>query len=187
MAVDPKYIEKVQDEDEKQASYDDIMKKFGVKGSFQENDSGVTLPTDYWERPLKSLEADEVFEGKPTLGNIEIIEFTDKDTGKSQKNIQAKLYIIDDDEKEAYVIPLNLKSKDNVQKNVHHQSSLYKLVMGLMELEAPGIHNNFNQLDKVDLKQVRKQLDEMENLMFKVVNIDNNGFIYKSFVIVDDY
>lgn len=187
MAVDPKYIEQVQDEDEKQASYDNIMKKFGVKGSFKENDSGVTLPTDFWERPLKSLEDDEIFEGKPQLGNIEVIEYEDKETGKKQTNFQCKLYVIDSDEKEAYVIPLNLKSKENIQKNVHHQSSLYKLVMGLMELEAPGIHEQFNVLDKVNLSQIRKQLEGMENLMFKVVSIDNNGFIYKSFVIVDDY
>ena len=187
MAVDPKYVETVQNEEDKEANYNDVMAKFGVKGSFEEDESGITLPTDYWSRNLKSLPDDEVFEGKPYLGNIEKIEWNDKETGKKEVAYQIKLIVVDDDEKEAYILPINIKSKEKVQKDVHHSSGLFNLVMGLMELEAPDIRKAVNKLDFVDIKQVQKQISEIENLMFKVVMIDNDGFTYKSFRIVDDY
>ena len=77
MAVDEKYVEVVGEEKETE-NYDDILEEFGAEASFKEDDSGITLPTDYYQRELKTLPVDELFEGKPHLGNVETIKWNDK-------------------------------------------------------------------------------------------------------------
>lgn len=186
MAVDEKYVEVVGEEKETE-SFDDILEEFGAEASFQEDDSGITLPTDYYKRELKTLPVDELFEGKPHLGNVETIKWTDKETGEENTNYQVKLFVIDDDEAEAYIIPINLKSPDNYQKNVHNASKLYTLQMGLMELKSPGISKAYNQLDLVNLDVLRKKIEAMENMVFKVVEIVNGDFTYLSFRIQSDF
>ena len=97
MAVNPKYIEKVGEEKEP-VNYDNVLDEFGVEADFVEDASGVTVPADYWDRNLKQLPVDEVFAGKPYLGNIETIEWEDKDTGEKKVSHQIKLIVIDDEE-----------------------------------------------------------------------------------------
>ena len=93
----------------------------------------------------------------------------------------------EDDEAEAYIIPINLKSPDNYQKNVHQASKLYTLQMGLMELKSPGISEAYNHLDLVNLDVLRKKIEAMENMVFKVVEIVNGDFTYLSFRIQSDF
>lgn len=183
MGVDEKYIEKVGEEKPK-ANFDDVLSEFGVEADFVEDDSGITVPADYWDRNLKQLPEEEVFAGKPYLGNIETIEWEDKETGEKNTNYSIKLVVIDDASKEAYTIPINLKSTETVQKNVYPQSKLYALQMGLMELKAPGIASAYNRLT-VDTDKLREILSKMELLYFKVVLIEGD-FTYKSFRIVSE-
>lgn len=184
MAVDPKYVEKVGEEKEP-VNYDDVLGEFGVEADFVEDASGVTVPADYWDRNLKQLPQNEIFAGKPYLGNIETIEWEDKETGEKKKNYQIKLIVIDDASKEAYTIPINLKNTEVVQKNLYPASKLYALQMGLMELKAPGIASQYNRLT-VDTDKLRKILSKMEELYFKVILVDGGDFTYKSFRIVNE-
>lgn len=186
MAVDPKYVETIGESKEtNETNYDDVLKKFGVNADFVEDASGITVPADYWERSLKQLPSETIFAGKPYLGNPEKIEWEDKETGEKHINYQVKFFVIDDPSKEAYVIPINLKSMDTVHKNLYPASKLYALQMGLMELEAPGIASHYNRLD-VDLDILRETLSEMETIYFKVILIDSGDFSYKSFRIVSE-
>lgn len=184
MAVDEKYVEVVGEEKE-EVNFDDVLGEFGVEAEFVEDASGVTVPADYWERGLKQLPQDEVFAGKPYLGNIETIQWEDKDTGEKKTNYQIKLIVIDDASKEAYTIPINLKNTEPVQKNLYPASKLYALQMGLMELKAPGIASAYNRLT-VDTNKLRKILSGMEEIYFKVILVDGGDFTYKSFRIVSD-
>lgn len=191
MAVDPKYVEEVKFDDEEVSEtafdYNAVLDEFGAGADFVEDQSGVTVPADYWDRQLKQLPANEIFAGKPYLGKIETIEWEDKQTGEKQTNYQIKLVVIDDDSQEAYTIPMNLKSTDVVQKNLYPASKLYALQMGLMELKAPGIARVYNRLD-VDTDRLREKLSEMDLIYFKVIQIQGDGNIkdYKSFRIVSD-
>lgn len=191
MAVDPKYVEEVKFDDEEVSEtafdYNAVLDEFGAGADFVEDQSGVTVPADYWNRQLKQLPANEIFAGKPYLGKIETIEWEDKQTGEKQVNHQIKLVVIDDDSQEAYTLPMNLKSTDVVQKNLYPASKLYALQMGLMELKAPGIARVYNRLD-VDTDRLREKLSEMDLIYFKVIQIQGDGNIkdYKSFRIVSD-
>lgn len=184
MAVNEKLIETVGEEKET-TDYKDILNEFGVEAEFVEDASGVTVPADYWTRNLKQLPVDEIFAGKPYLGVPEKIEWENKETGEQEVNFQVKLFVIDDDSTEAYVIPINLNSMDSIHKNLYPTSKLYALQMGLMELKAPGIAREYNRLT-VDLDKLRKILSNMDLLYFKVILVDGGDFTYKSFRIVDD-
>lgn len=184
MAVDPKYIENVGEEKE-EPNYDDVLAEFGVEADFVEDASGITVPADYWDRNLKQLPQDEAFAGKPYLGQIETIEWEDKETGEKKVNNQIKLIVIDDASKEAYTIPINLKSTEVVQKNLYPASKLYALQMGLMELKAPGIASHYNRLD-VDTDKLREILSKMDLIFFKVILVDGGDFTYKSFRIISE-
>ena len=59
--------------------------------------------------------------------------------------------------------------------------------MGLMELKSPGISKAYNQLDLVNLDVLRKKIEAMENMVFKVVEIVNGDFTYLSFRIQSDF
>lgn len=191
MVVDPKYVEEVKFDDEEVSEtafdYNAVLDEFGAGADFVEDQSGVTVPADYWDRQLKQLPANEIFAGKPYLGKIETIEWEDKQTGEKQVNHQIKLVVIDDDSQEAYTLPMNLKSTDVVQRNLYPASKLYALQMGLMELKAPGIARVYNRLD-VDTDRLREKLSEMDLIYFKVIQIQGDGNIkdYKSFRIVSD-
>lgn len=182
MAVDEKYVENVGETNE-QTSFDDVLAEFGVEAEFVEDASGVTVPADYWDRNLKQLPVDEIFAGKPYLGNIERIEWADKETGEKNVNYQIKLIVIDDASKESYTIPINVKNNEVLQKNLYPASKLYALQMGLMELKAPGIASVYNRLD-VDTDKLRKIIEKMDELYFKVILVDGGDFTYKSFRIV---
>lgn len=189
MAVDEKYVETVGEEKE-EVNYEDILAEFGAEADFVEDESGITVPADYWNRTLKQLPTNGVFAGKPHLGVPEKIEWDVKDengnpTGEKQVNYQVKCVVIDDLSKEAYTIPINLKSMDTVHENLFPSSKLYALQMGLMELKAPGIARTYNRLT-VDLDKLRKILENMEEMYFKVVLIDGGDFTYKSFRIVGE-
>lgn len=182
MAVDPKYVEKVGEEKE-QVDYNEVLAAYGVEADFVEDASGVTVPADYWDRNLKQLPQDTIFAGKPYLGQIETIEWEDKETGEKNINYQIKLIVIDDASKEAYTIPMNLKNTNVIQENLYPASKLYALQMGLMELDAPGIASQFNRLT-IDTDKLRIILSKMDELYFKVILVDGGDFTYKSFRIV---
>lgn len=186
MAVDEKFVETVGEEkSETDFDYGKVLDEFGASADFVEDKSGITVPADYWNRKLGQLPVDEIFAGKPHLGVPEKIEWEDKETGEKKVNFQVKLIVIDDAANEAYTIPINLKSDADIHENLFPSSKLYALQMGLMELKAKGISREFNRLT-VDLNKLRDILEEMDELYFKVVKIDNGDFTYKSFRIVSD-
>ena len=193
MRIDPKYVEEVHNEDESETEFDygAVLNKFGVKGDFVEDASGITIPADYWERNLSQLPVGTIFAGKPYLGYPERIEWEKKDeqgkpTGEKQVNFQVKFFVIDDPSQEAYVIPINIKSDEAIHTNLYPASKLYALQMGLMELEAPGIARAYNRLD-VDLDTLREILSAMDEIYFKVIEVDGGNIgKYKSFRIVSE-
>lgn len=186
MVVDEKYVENVGEEKrETDFDYNAVLEEFGAGAEFVEDASGITVPADYWDRSLKQLPVEEIFAGKPYLGQIETIEWEDKETGEKKVNYQIKLIVIDDAGKEAYTIPMNLKNTNVVQKNLYPASKLYALQMGLMELKAPGIASAYNRLD-VDTDKLREIINKMELIYFKVIEVDGGDFKYKSFRIVDE-
>lgn len=184
MSIDEKYIETV-GEPKKEINYNEILSEFGVEADFVEDASGVTVPADYWDRKLKQLPVDEIFAGKPYLGEIETITWEDKETGEKQTNFQIKLIVIDDESKEAYTIPINLRNTEIMQKNLYPTSKLYALQMGLMELKAPGIARAYNRLN-VDINKLRDTISKMDLLYFRVILVDGGDFTYPSFRIVNE-
>ena len=184
MAVDEKYVETVGEEKE-EVDFNNVLDEFGVEADFVEDASGITVPADYWERSLKQLPQDEIFVGKPYLGKIETIKWEDKETGEKKVSYQIKLVAVDDESKEAYTIPMNLTNTEVVQENLYPASKLYALQMGLMELKAPGIASQYNRLT-VNTDNLRKIVNAMDEIIFKVILVDGGDFTYKSFRIISE-
>lgn len=172
MAVDEKYVEIVKNEEE----FEDILDEFGITGSFEQNDNGIDFE-DYMVTYLKEMYHDDICPGRPVLSDIYEVSFTNKNTGETTTQHKIDLVLFDDtyeDEKEAYVFPINLNSDNidfekNTVKDVHSASGLYALAMGLMELRAKGIHNAYNKLDLVNISLLQKQIKKYSNLTVKVV------------------
>ena len=89
-----------------------------------------------------------------------------------------------EDEKEAFIFPINLKSDKTMVKNVHSASGLYALAMGLMELKAKGIHQAYNQLNLVNIETLRKIVKQYATMEVKVVERQFGDNYYNSFRIV---
>ena len=187
MAVDERYVERVVDEEESETAFDygAVLEEFGVEADFVEDASGITVPADYWSRNLNQLPTGGIFAGKPYLGVPEKVEWEDKETGEKNVNYRVKFVVIDDPSKEAYIININLNSLDTIHKDLVPASKLYALQMGLMELKAPGIARTYNRLT-INLDNLRKILEGMDDIYFKVVEMDGGSFKYKSFVIVSE-
>lgn len=96
-----------------------------------------------------------------------------------------ELYLISEGDKEAYLININLYSDENIQQ-VGRQSKLFKLRIGLYELDYPGASMQYNRLG-VNIDTLRKDLEKIPLLALKVRHVPAQGNIrdYNDFVVVD--
>lgn len=96
-----------------------------------------------------------------------------------------ELYLISEEDKEAYLININLYSDENIQQ-VGRQSKLFKLRIGLYELDYPGASMQYTRLG-VNIDTLRKDLKKMPLLALKVRHVPAQGVIreYNDFVVVD--
>ena len=196
MAVDPKYVEDVRNDED----FDDIMSELGLEGHFEQVGNGIDLE-GYDITTLRDMYPDDGTEwvGKPVISDIYTTEFTNKNTGEKTVNHKIDLVLLDDtyeDEKEAYVFPINLKS-DNIDmdkhivKDVHGSSGLYALAMGIAELKAKGISKAFNHLDVVGYKKLQKDVKQYTTMTVVVIEkkmVDRKTkeeTYYNAFKIVD--
>ena len=182
MAVDDRYIETVKNPEE----FEDVLAEFGIEASFEQNDNGVDV-SGYTTTMLRDMYNEDICTGRPVLSEIYKTEFTDKNTGETTTNWKIDLILFDDtyeDEKEAFIFPINLKSDDPLVKNVHSASGLYALAMGLMELKAKGIHQAYNQLNLVNIDNLRKIVKQYTSMEVKVVEKQFGDNYYNSFRIV---
>lgn len=173
--------EVVKDDSEVQSEMEDFMAEMGVEAGWNDDfDDGLDIPSDYSEINLSEMFEEDVYSGNPHLSDVSVRKWTDKETGEEQENISCSLVIVDDDEAEAYIIPINLKSEDDIQTHVHNASKLYALVMGLMEQKQKGISKAYNELTKVSLTALGKMLEKISELEFEVItktgNITYNTF-----------
>lgn len=128
---------------------------------------------------LNELEDGDEYEGKPILLPVEAITFDDED----QPKYRARLLLIDDEAEEYLQINLNLKTKDEVQTNVHNASSLYALIGGIQNLSNPQWTTMFNRITRVDLEEWREYIDKKESMNVVIVEKTGSNFTYNSFKI----
>ena len=175
----------VKDEDELKAEMEDFMAEMGVEAGWNDDfDDGLNIPSDYSQLSISEMFDEDVYSGKPYLTDIQVRTFEDKETGEEIENISSTLVVRDDNEAEAYTIPINLKSDDDIQTHVHNASKLYALVMGLMECKQKGISRAYNELTKVSITSVQNMLEKIEELEFEVVTKTGN-ITYNTFKITD--
>ena len=162
----------VKDESEVQSEMEDFMAEMGVEAGWNDDfDDGLGIPADYSQIGISEMFDEDIYGGKPFLSDIQVRTFEDKDTGEEVENISCTLVVTDDDEAEAYTIPINLKKADDVQTHVHSASKLYALVMGLMELKQKGISKAYNELTKVSISSLQRMIDSIEYFEFEVKTI----------------
>lgn len=174
MAVDPKYVEEVRDEE---FDYESVLEDFGIEASYQNDNSNGLDMDGYLQTTLRDMYNEDEYTGRPVISDVYTVEFKDKTTGDTIINHKIDLVLFDDtyeDEKEVFIFPCNLTTKNidfdkNVVVDVYNSSGLYALAMGLMELKAPKISKAFNHLDVVGIKSLQKQVQEYETLTVKVV------------------
>lgn len=135
----------------------------------------------YTRISLKELEDGDEYEGKPILlPNREII-FDDEE----QPKYRAELILVDDESEEYLQININLKTKDEIQSNVHNASSLYALIGGIQNLSNPQWTKRFNRIRKVNLEEWREYIETKESMTIEVVEKSGSNFTYNSFRITD--
>lgn len=175
----------VKDEEELKLEMEDFMAEMGVEAGWNEEfDDGLDIPSDFSQISIAEMFDEDKYAGKPHLTDIQVRKFNDKETGEEIENISVTLVMLDEKEGEAYTIPINLKSDDDIQTHVHNASKLYALVMGLMEQKQKGISRAYNELTKVSLTSVRKMLEKIEELEFEVITKTGN-ITYNTFKITD--
>ena len=172
MAVDPKYVEEVRNEED----YEDIMKELGLEGHFEQVGNGVDME-GYEITNLRDMYPTDECIGRPVISDIYTTEFKNKETDEVIVNHKIDLVLLDDtyeDEKEAYVFTCNLNSKNidfdkKIVKDVYSSSGLYALAMGLAELKCKGISKSFNHLDVVGYKRLQREVKEYSTMTVEVV------------------
>ena len=166
MSVDKEYIEEV-----KEVDFESVLEDFGIEASYEQSGNGLDLQ-EYTTTSLSEMYDGDDFIGRPILSDVYTVEFKDKNTGDVTVRHKIDLVLLDDtyeDEKDAYIFPINLNS-DNIDfehhcvKDVNSASGLYALAMGLLELKAKGISNRYNYMDKVSIKSLQKQVKSYEEL-----------------------
>lgn len=193
MAVDEKYVEKVTED----VDFNSILDDFGIEASYQNDNSNGLDMQGYIQTYLREMYDGDECIGRPVLTDVYTVEFKNKNTGETTVNHKIDLVLFDDsfeDEKEAFIFPINLNSDNidfekNIVKNVNSASGLYALAMGLMELKAPKISKAFNHLEVVGIKKLQKQISQYDELTVTVVeksfrNREEETF-YNSFRIVE--
>ena len=172
MVVDPEYIETVKNEED----FADVLAEFGIEGHYERDGNGLDLD-GYMITSLRDMYPNDECIGKPILSDVYTTEFKNKNTGETTVRHKIDLVLLDhtyEDEKEAYIFPINLNSENidfekHVVKKVHSASGLYALAMGLMELKAKGISRTMNYLDIVPIAALQKQCKNYSNMTVKVV------------------
>ena len=193
MAVDEKYVERVTED----VDFNSILDDFGIEASYQNDNSNGLDMQGYVQTYLREMYDGDECIGRPVLTDVYTVEFKNKNTGETTVNHKIDLVLFDDsfeDEKEAFIFPINLNSDNidfekNIVKNVNSASGLYALAMGLMELKAPKISKAFNHLEVVGIKKLQKQISQYTELTVTVVeksfrNREEETF-YNSFRIVE--
>lgn len=193
MAVDEKYVERVTED----VDFDSVLDDFGIEASYQNDNSNGLDMQGYVQTYLREMYDGDECIGRPVLTDVYTVEFKNKNTGETTVNHKIDLVLFDDsfeDEKEAFIFPINLNSDNidfekNIVKNVNSASGLYALAMGLMELKAPKISKAFNHLEVVGIKKLQKQISQYTELTVTVVeksfrNREEETF-YNSFKIIE--
>lgn len=131
---------------------------------------------------LSDMEDGDHFTGRPELSGIEErIDFND--TEKKQYII--RFNIVNDDAKEYLNINIRLKTNENIQRNVHKQSSLFALVDSLSwildeywqvydiikEVNITNLRNFINSADIITVHIVEREADFGSYNSFRVLEI----------------
>ena len=148
-----------------------------VEADFVEETDNYGEWYSYTRIALSELEDGDEYEGKPLLLPVEEMIFDDED----KPTYRARLLLIDDEAEEYLQINLNLKSKDEVQTNVHNASSLYALIGGIQNLSNPQWTSLFNRITRVDLEEWRTYIDSKESMNVRIVEKSGSSFTYNSF------
>lgn len=135
----------------------------------------------YLRISLSELEDGDTYTGKPLLLPVESVQFGEEDSPK----YRCRLLLVDDAAEEYLQININLKSKEDTQKNVHNASSLYALVGGIMNLSDPNWTRTFNRIKSVKLSDWETYLASKETMTVRIVAKEGNGFNYNSFRILE--
>ena len=163
----------------------DFMSEMGVEAGWNEDfDDGLDIPSDYSQMNIAEMFDEDIYGGKPHLSDIQVRTFEDKETGEEVENISCSLVVMNDDDAEAYIIPINLKSEDDIQTHVHSASKLYALVMGMMECKQKGVSRAYNELTKVSISSLQSMIEKIADFEFEVRTVTGN-ITYNTFRVTD--
>ena len=162
MAVDEKYVETVENEitDEERNAF---LKEMGIEAHYQApTESNINLE-GYDILKAKDLIVGDMYVGnRAEISDIYIASWQDKATGEKKEETRIDFVLFDDDEKEAYLYPIKVKSTENLQTKVYGKLNL--LAVGLMELRQPGISKALNRIDTVNIKTLQKYISQYETI-----------------------
>ena len=133
---------------------------------------------------LKELDDGDEYTGKPLLTPVETVTFDDD--GTEQVRHRCRLILIDDEMEEYLQININLKQSGSIQKNVHHMSSLFKLIGSLQVCGGQkDWFNKNNRIRTIDLEDWEAYINNLTEMTIKVYEEVGTSFTYNSFKVID--
>ena len=170
---------------DKQMQLEMLMDEFGVEGDYVEEVKTVTIPDDYLITNITELYDGDIIEGKPELSDIITSEF-ENDDGEKEISHRVELGVVNDTDEEVTIIRINLKSGDDIQKNVHAKSKLFLLVKGLMEMKCgAGCFDQYNRLKSISIDKIQSMVNDLDFIKMKVKEESAGTFEYNSFVVLN--
>lgn len=138
------------------------------------------IPEDYTQYKLSSFDNLETYKGKPTFTAPEEINFVDEDTGEEVTKYRCKFYVVNSARESAMEANINLKTKEDLQKNIRVGSVLYDFIGSLIEFENPNFMEKNNIITQVDLSEIREFVNQLNSIEIEI-HEHNGNFSYNTF------
>ena len=162
----------------------DIFQELGAEPAFVQ-----IYPEEYELRRLNQVDENEVYKGKPVLGEINSFEKETDQFDESGSVIMETIYnmkfgLIDDEKEIILEIPIKIKNDDAFQTNIHPASSLNKLIIGVVQTMG-GEMGDCNTFKKINLDNLRELINKIPLMKVKIIEKSGGSFLYNTFVTVD--
>lgn len=139
------------------------------------------IPEGYDIIRLQDLEDNEEFSGEATMTSIEPVIF-DQD-GEEVTKYRSRLKIVNDDTAEVLSININLKTGEEIQKNVR-MSVLFDFLKSVLNCAGEWDISK-NMIKKANIEEFVEYINESSNITIIKKTVNTSNFSFNSFEVID--
>lgn len=139
------------------------------------------IPEGYDIIRLQDLEDTEEFSGEATMTSIEPVIF-DQD-GEEVTKYRSRLQIVNDDTAEVLSININLKTGEEIQKNVR-MSVLFDFLKSVLNCAGEWDISK-NMIKKANIEEFVEYINESSKITIIKKTVNTSNFSFNSFEVID--